>query len=208
MSKNIKLGLAVLAIVIIAGVTIFSFGSKSGSVASGYGVPTVFDNVNLLGSLVTGVSTGNPTVSPNTNYSAGTVYAAGDLIQGGLCTITATASSTASIQLTSANLGCTTLVVNTASTTGTLTLVLPASSTMTSLANIGDESDTYVYAASTTGNNIVIAATTTAGYSISSPIGIASTTAASTTIQAGKIGILFSTRLPTTNIYGVVVPTL
>lgn len=166
---------------------------------AGQGVPSGFDNVSLTGVLQVGVNpNGNLNAIP-TQFATGTVYAQGDLIQGGACAV----SSTTSITLTAANLQCTELSVTNLGA-GTLTVTLPASSTLTYLANNGDETDTYIYAASTTAGNLLFANGT--GYTLNSPITSASTTAATSTITAGAMGSINTLRLPTTNLIGLILP--
>lgn len=180
----------------------------TGSVA-GQGVPSVYDNVSLTGILQTGVNpNGNLNAIPS-QFATGTIYAQGGVIQGGNCSIVQASSTLTpnTIYLTASQIfGCTLLSITNGSTTGALAVVLPASSTVTSLANAGDTSDMSIYAASTTAGNIIVQATTTAGFSISSPIGIASTTAASSTYPSGKTGELIVNRLPTTGLNAELIP--
>jgi hypothetical protein len=172
-----------------------------GAVA-GQGVPSGFDNVSLTGILQVGVNpNGNLNAIP-TQFATGTVYAQGDLIQGGLCSVSSVVSTT-TLNLTAANLECSTLSI-TNSSSSALTVNLPASSTLTYLANAGDETDTYIYSASTTGANITIANGT--GFTLNSSLTTASSTAATTTITAGTLGYIASVRLPTTNLIGLMLP--
>lgn len=146
------------------------------------------------------------TGAPFSQVDTGLIYGQGGIIEGNgvssACSLTP-ASSTAGVTLTAANLICSTLFVTSATST-TFTLTLPASSTMSSLVNSGDSQLTYIYAASTTAGNIVLAGGT--GFTLASPIAVASSTAASSTIAAGTVGILDQVRLPTTNLIGIITP--
>lgn len=213
--KNILIVVVVALVAIAVGYKLNSTQNYSTGTA-GQGVPSGFDNVNLWGGLQVGVSEGNPNVMPV--YGVGSIWASGAIVSsstayiqgggvttGGLCTLSA-ASTTNTVYLTVSNLACSTLSVTTGTTTVALSVVMPASSTISTNLFAGDVRSLNIYAASTTGGNLIISATTTAGFSMNSPLGIASTTAATTTISAGEIGILNYTRLPTTDIYGGILP--
>ena len=207
MQKNYKyvIGAIIAVLVLAVGYLAIPKSSHTPTVAAGVpgtGEPTLYDNVNLTGSLIAGVNPNNGPVYPS-NFVTGTVYAQGDFIQGGSCAISSVVSTT-TLNLTAAQLACTQIDI-TNSSSSALTVNLPASSTVTSIANIGDESDTYIYAASTTAGNLTIVAGT--GFSIASPIGVASTTAASSTVVAGTMSIFNINKLPTTNLLGLLIPT-
>ncbi len=138
--------------------------------------------------------------------SAGSVYTGGGITFGGGVYSTSTASTSAAVTLSALAFPYN-LISFTTGTSTTNVITLPASSTFptTWLANAGDSDDIYIYAASTTGGVLQFANGT--GFTLSSPIGIASTTAASSTIPAGSVAVLKVLRLPNTNLQAVFIPT-
>ncbi len=213
MTKSNKILAVVVAILAVISIALF-MGKKNYAVGSaGNGVPTGFDNVNLTGALQIGVTEGNPNVfSPygvgslwtsGVIVSSSTLYTQGGSTSGGLCTVSTVAAST-TLTLTAANLACSTLSI-TSGTSTTLTVTLPATSTITSrLLYSGDVERLMIYSASTTAGVIVFSNGT--GFTLLSPLTIASTTAATTTLSAGKLAELSIVKLPTTDIEAIFLP--
>lgn len=206
-------GIIAAIIIVVVGIIYLVPNHSSVKGISGTGEPSGFDNVSLTGGLKVGVAQGDVSLpgygvgsiwASSTIISSSTLYAQGGITSGGICSISS-ASTTATIYLTNLNLLCTELSI-TSGTSTTLIVTLPASSTMTALSYPGDASNLYIYAASTTAGNLIIAGTTTAGFSINSTLGIASTTAATTTVIAGEAGIFDYFRLSTTDMYGMITP--
>lgn len=213
MNTKLKYIIGIVAVLILALFVKFEPGVLVAG--AGSGEPSGFDNVPLTGGLKLGVTPGDVSLPSYGNGSllvtgplvaSSTAYFAQDIVEGGICS-RSLASTTNTYLVTSSDLqNCSMISITSGSTTGSVAVQLPATSTVTGFVNPGDSATLYVYAASTTANNLVITATTTAGFAIASPIGIASTTAASSTIPAGNVGILDILRLPTTNMTAVITP--
>lgn len=165
MSKKTIIGIAIAVIVaLLVGYVVARTTSSGGAtLAGGSGVPTVFDNVNLTGSLQTGVSVNNAQTltthgagslfANGTLGSSGIIYGATGVTEGGINST----STPASLTLAATDIQNISLL-NDTPTVGSVTLTFPASSTLTSyLANPGD-SDTFAIfnATSTSGVNLTI----------------------------------------------------
>lgn len=123
--------------------------------ASGTGVPTVFDNVNTSGSIVTNVTQGNPLVMPT--GLVGSIYAGNTLTQGGVQTVSTSSSGT----LTMAQIDAATMIYSPLAATGAITLTLPATSTLALFVpNLGDCQQLVINSASTTAGLLTLAGNT------------------------------------------------
>lgn len=160
MSNSIKITLAVIVGIIlgcVAMVILRPTQTKVGFVgeAAGAGVPTVLDNLNLSGSLVTNVSVGNPLVMPT--GLVGSIYAGNTLTVGGSQTIATSGSGT----LLASAIQASVLFYNPAAGTGAITLTLPATSSLTAfIPNQGDCQQLVINSASTTAGLLTLAGNT------------------------------------------------
>lgn len=157
------------------------------------------------------------TISQGMNFG-GLVYTQGGIQFGGGSSSLTIASSSTTTALTAVNFGTNNvgvvnsnynlILITTGTTTYTEAINLPASSTFPTsfLPNAGDSDDIYFYAASTTASNLILVSGT--GFTIKSPIGVASTTAASSTLQAGGVVVMNILRLPSGNLLGLLMPAI
>ena len=106
MNKIEKILIVVGIILAIAVAYLFLHKSPTASMVgevAGAGVPSVFDNVSMTGVLQAGVNPNSNLTAIPTQFATGTVYAQGDLIQGGQCSVSSVISTT-TLNLTAAQL--------------------------------------------------------------------------------------------------------
>lgn len=206
MNKKIVYGAIALTFIVAVLALLVGVGSKSVS------APVIGGSTSFLPSfgvarLEVGTNCDNAYAATNcsgTSSATAGYYSASGGVVGGICSVS-TAISASTLTLTNANLsGCETLSITSGTSTVTLAVTFPASSTMGTLANSGDVQHLVVYAASTTAGSIQFVAGT--GFGLLSPLTVASTTAATTTIAGGGLAALDIVRLPTTDIKAVILP--
>lgn len=158
MTKTIKIiiGFLALVVIVLGGYIVSHSSSKNHDVkVKGIGEPSGFDNVNLTGSIRTGVAAGDTSVTTNGNGSA---TVGGNIVNSSA--IATTTVATSQTLKSSDIIGFSAILMT--PNVGSDTITLPASSTLSTwLANAGDTTSFVLFNSTTTaGVNLTVVAGT------------------------------------------------